>query len=43
VNGKLFAKPICPAQFDNKMREALLVLFALDCSLISPAIFSSLF
>ena len=32
-----------PAQFDAKMREALLDLCALDWSLISPAIFGSLF
>jgi hypothetical protein len=43
VNGKLFAEPLPPAQFDSKMREALLDLCALDWSLISPAIFGSLF
>ncbi len=43
VNGKLFAEPLAPAQFDRKMREALLDLCALDWSLISPAIFGSLF
>ena len=43
VNGKLFAEPLSPAQFDSKMREALLDLCALDWSLISPAIFGSLF
>jgi type II restriction/modification system DNA methylase subunit YeeA len=42
VNGKLFAEPLPPAQFDSKMREALLDLCALDWSLISPAIFGSL-
>ncbi len=43
VNGKLFAEPLAPAQFDRKMRDALLDLCALDWSLISPAIFGSLF
>ena len=43
VNGNLFAETLPPAQFDAKMREALLDLCALDWSLISPAIFGSLF
>jgi hypothetical protein len=43
VNGKLFAESLPPAQFDSKMREALLDLCALDWSIISPAIFGSLF
>ncbi len=43
VNGKLFAEPLPPAQFDSKMRETLLDLCALDWSIISPAIFGSLF
>lgn len=43
VNGKLFEEPLPPAQFDRKMREALLDLCVLDWSLISPAIFGSLF
>lgn len=43
INGKLFAEPLPPAQFDKKMREALLDLCALDWSMISPAIFGSLF
>lgn len=43
VNGKLFAEPLSHAQFDSKMREALLDLCALDWSLISPTIFGSLF
>ena len=43
VNGKLFEESLPPAQFDSKMREALLDLCALDWSLISPAIFGSLF
>jgi hypothetical protein len=30
VNGKLFAEPLPPAQFDSKMRDALLDLCALD-------------
>lgn len=40
VNGKLFEEPLPPAQFEAKMREALC---ALDWSMISPAIFCSLF
>lgn len=43
VNGKLFEEPLPPAQFDRRMREALLDLCVLDWSLISPAIFGSLF
>ncbi len=43
VNGKLFEEPLPPAQFDSKMRDALLDLCALDWSMISPAIFGSLF
>ncbi len=43
VNGNLFAEPLPPAQFDSKMREVLLDLCALDWSIISPAIFGSLF
>ena len=43
VNGKLFEEALPPAQFDSKMREALLDLCALDWSIISPAIFGSLF
>ncbi len=43
VNGKLFEEPLPPAQFDSKMREALLDLCALYWSIISPAIFGSLF
>ena len=43
VNGKLFEESLPPAQFDSKMREALLDLCALDWSIISPAIFGSLF
>lgn len=43
VNGKLFEEPLPPAQFDSRMREALLDLCALDWSIISPAIFGSLF
>jgi hypothetical protein len=39
VNGKLFEETLPPAQFDSKMREALLDLCALDWSIISPAIF----
>lgn len=43
VNGKLFEEMLPPASFDRKMREALLDLCALDWSIISPAIFGSLF
>jgi len=43
INGKLFCEPLPPAGFDAAMREALLDLCALDWSLISPAIFGSLF
>jgi hypothetical protein len=43
VNGKLFEETLPPAQFDSKMRESLLDLCALDWSIISPAIFGSLF
>jgi len=43
VNGKLFEESLPPAQFDRRMREALLDLCALDWSIISPAIFGSLF
>ena len=43
VNGKLFEEHLPPACFDSKMRETLLDLCALDWSVISPAIFGSLF
>lgn len=43
VNGKLFEEMLPPASFDAAMRNALLDLCALDWSLISPAIFGSLF
>ncbi|MEI8362679.1 MAG: DNA methyltransferase [Betaproteobacteria bacterium] len=43
VNGNLFAEALPPAQFDSKMREVLLDLCSLDWSIISPAIFGSLF
>ena len=43
INGNLFAQRLNPAQFDSKMRETLLDLCALDWSIISPAIFGSLF
>jgi hypothetical protein len=43
VNSKLFAEPLPPAQFDRKMRDAMLDLYALDWTLISPAILGSLF
>lgn len=43
VNGKLFEEILPVASFNKKMREALLDATALDWSLISPAIFGSLF
>jgi type II restriction/modification system DNA methylase subunit YeeA len=43
VSGKLFEERLRLATFDSKMREALLDLCALDWSIISPAIFGSLF
>ncbi|MES2237625.1 MAG: DNA methyltransferase [Pseudomonadota bacterium] len=43
INGKLFEEALPPAGFDATMREALLDLCGLDWSLISPAIFGSLF
>jgi hypothetical protein len=43
VNGKLFEATLPPASFDAAMRESLLDLCGLDWSLISPAIFGSLF
>jgi hypothetical protein len=43
INGLLFAETLPPAGFDGAMREALLDLCGLDWSLISPAIFGSLF
>jgi len=43
VNGKLFEEMLPPASFDRRMRESLLDLCALDWSIISPAIFGSLF
>ncbi|MDD3381190.1 MAG: hypothetical protein PHD68_08270, partial [Rugosibacter sp.] len=43
INGKLFEEALPPAGFDAAMREALLDLCGLDWSLISPAIFGSLF
>ena len=43
INGKLFEAMLAPASFDAAMRESLLDLCGLDWSLISPAIFGSLF
>lgn len=43
INGSLFAESLPPAGFDSAMRESLLDLCGLDWSLISPAIFGSLF
>jgi hypothetical protein len=43
VNGKLFEEMLPLAAFDSKMRESLLSCCALDWSMISPAIFGSMF
>jgi hypothetical protein len=43
VNGGLFEEHIETADFDSKMRETLIDCCNLDWSLISPAIFGSLF
>ncbi|MBP7284288.1 MAG: class I SAM-dependent DNA methyltransferase [Leptospiraceae bacterium] len=43
VNGKLFEEVLPIASFDSKMRHALLECCYLDWSLISPAIFGSMF
>ncbi len=43
INGELFAESIRIADFDSRMREALLEACALDWSGISPAIFGALF
>jgi hypothetical protein len=43
VNGKLFEEVLPPAGFDSKTRKALLAAASLNWSLISPAIFGSLF
>lgn len=43
INGNLFSDLIRPAYFDKSMREMLLQACALDWSLISPAIFGSMF
>ena len=43
VTGKRFEEMLPPASFDRRMRESLLDLCALDWSIISPAIFGSLF
>ncbi len=43
INGKLFEESLPIAAFDTAMRQALLDCCALDWSLISPAIFGSLF
>lgn len=43
INGKLFEENIRLAAFDRNMREILLESCAMDWSLISPAIFGSLF
>ncbi len=43
VNGKLFEENLRLAAFDNKMRKIFIESCAMDWSLISPAIFGSLF
>ncbi len=43
VNGKLFEENLKLAAFDSKMREIFIESCAMDWSLISPAIFGSLF
>ena len=43
VNGRLFEEVLPIASFDSKMRNALLESCYLDWSLISPAIFGSMF
>ncbi|MCL1493628.1 MAG: N-6 DNA methylase [Pseudanabaena sp. Salubria-1] len=43
VNGKLFEEPLQPAAFDKDMRSQLLEACAFNWSLISPAIFGSMF
>ncbi|MDI6533354.1 DNA methyltransferase [Bacillus mycoides] len=43
INGKLFAKPLPPAYFDNKTRQILIDCCDFDWSYISPAIFGAMF
>jgi len=43
VNGKLFEEILPMASFDSKMRQALLNCCYIDWSMISPAIFGSMF
>jgi len=43
VNGRLFGETLPMASFNSKMRELILDCAGLDWSLISPAIFGSLF
>lgn len=43
VNGKLFEEILPTASFDSKMRQALLDCSYIDWSMISPAIFGSMF
>ncbi len=43
VNGKLFEEQLSPADFNRDLRESLLECCSLDWSMISPAIFGSLF
>ena len=43
INGQLFEKTLPPAAFDAQMRHTLLDCCGIDWSMISPAIFGSLF
>ncbi|WP_428538050.1 DNA methyltransferase [Rhodopila sp.] len=43
VNGKLFAEPVAPPDFDSKMRDTLFTCLVLDWSRINPSIFGGMF
>lgn len=43
VNGKLFAEPLTPPDFDSTMRETLFACLVLDWSQINPSIFGGMF
>ncbi len=43
INGGLFAESMAIPDFNHRMRDALLKAMALDWSLVSPAIFGSMF
>ncbi len=43
INGQLFERALPPAAFDAQMRQSLLDCCGIDWSMISPAIFGSLF